>query len=102
MVRSIHHEELEAIRTRALALHTRLLAEARADHEREQGRVLSPGELLQAVAFGPDFEWLRPLTRLIVELDIALEHDTVTEADVATARAQVDGLASGADGSPPA
>src|SRR5262249_47744320 len=93
MDRTIHYDELEAIRSKALELHTRLLAEARVEYEHQLDRPVAPGELLQAVAFGADFEWLRPLTRFIVELDMTLEQDKVTDVDVAAARERVAQLA---------
>jgi hypothetical protein len=95
MDRSIQYDELEAIRSKALALHTRLLEEARAEYEHKLERTVPRGELLQAVAFGPDFEWLRPLTRFIVELDMTMEQDKVTDVDVAAARERVAQLVRG-------
>src|SRR4051794_38417536 len=95
MVRSMHHEELAEIRNKALELHTRLLAEARAEYAYRHGSVPSPGELLQWVAFSEDCEWLRPLTKLIAGVDEVLEKDALTAADVAQARSAVERLASG-------
>ena len=50
-------------------LHQRLLAATQMDFEKLYGRVESPGALLQLVVNDPLFAWLRPLSRLIAELD---------------------------------
>lgn len=85
---SKQHQEIEAVRAAALALHKRLLDEARADYEREHG-AMSANQMLGLVAYGPQFQWLRPLSRLIVDLDIRLEQKELTDADVKAALAEV-------------
>ena len=66
-------EEIEAVRAEALGLHKKLIDAARLRYEALHGAVESPGEMLRLVAFDPEFAWLRPLTRLILEMDETLE-----------------------------
>ena len=59
----------DAIREALRELHRALIGAARADYERENGPVEGPAQLLRLLTDDPYFEWLRPLSRLIVDLD---------------------------------
>lgn len=50
-------------------LHRALIGAARAQYEREYGAVGGPAELLRLLSEDAFFEWLRPLSRMIVEFD---------------------------------
>ena len=62
-------QDLQAIRDRLLALHKTLLDRERADYERAHEPIDSPGTFLQLVIGHPQFEWLRQLSSLVVEID---------------------------------
>ncbi len=69
-------------------LHAALLDRSRQEHERLHGRVRGTGELLQLVAYGESFAWLRPLSKLMIELDEG-------ETSVTAARAAIHELLMG-------
>ena len=66
--------DLTNIRNHFLALQTLLLAMERSAFEREFGKT-SSGEMLRLVIEDPRFAWLRPISRLIVQIDELLEAD---------------------------
>ena len=87
---------LKAARQGLLRVHRLLLEMERVELERERGR-LTPNEYLQAVLNDPAFEWLRPASQLIVQIDEALdsaerESSPVAGAVTASLLAQVRGL----------
>ena len=59
----------DAIREALRELHQALIGKARADYEREHGPIENAAKLLRLLTDDPFFEWLRPLSRLIVDLD---------------------------------
>src|SRR6476620_6380611 len=63
---------LDNLRLGLLGVHKALLDYERIRFERERGRVPSSGEFLQLVIHDPWFEWLRPLSELVVLLDETL------------------------------
>jgi catechol 2,3-dioxygenase len=63
---------LDDVRLGLLGVHKALLDYERIRFERERGRVPSSGEFLQLVIHDPWFEWLRPLSELVVRLDETL------------------------------
>jgi hypothetical protein len=95
MIRTFPREELSEIRSKAAAMHARLLEEARVEYAYHHDHLPTPVELLQLAAYDEGFAWLKPLTHLIVELDEKLEHEQLSEEDVAQARAAVERLISG-------
>jgi hypothetical protein len=69
------------LRLGLLRLHKVLLEMERINYEKVHGRVNS-GELLQLVLNHPQFNWLRLLSALVVEIDEALDGDgPVTVSD---------------------
>jgi hypothetical protein len=61
--------QIDLVREGLLELHKTLLDAVRVDYEREHGRVETAGALLQLVVSDPAFDWLRPLSQLIVAID---------------------------------
>ena len=51
-------------------LHRALLEHARRDYERDHFLTLGAGELLQLLTTNADFEWIRSLSELMVDLDL--------------------------------
>ena len=52
-----------------IPLHRRLIEETRSDYTFAYGPVDTPGQLLQLVQGDPFFDWLKPITTLIVDID---------------------------------
>lgn len=63
---------LKEVRRGLLRLHKALIDSERAVWERQSGGPRSNGAFLQALIQDPFFEWLRPFSSLIVEMDEAL------------------------------
>lgn len=73
---------LDDLRLGLLRLHKVLLEMERINYEKIHGQVKS-GELLQLVLNHPQFNWLRMISMLVVEIDEALDGDEpVTVNDV--------------------
>ncbi len=70
------------LHARLLELHRMLLALVRVDYEKEHGPVANPGAMLQLVIGHEAFAWLRPLSKLLVDLD---DEDLVPDAGAARA-----------------
>ncbi|HVS33119.1 MAG TPA: hypothetical protein VMS98_16875 [Thermoanaerobaculia bacterium] len=63
-----------------IPLHRRLIEETRSDYAFAHGPVDSPSHLLQLLQSDPFFEWLRPVTALIVDIDEMTRTDFAEEA----------------------
>ncbi|MGH7688675.1 MAG: hypothetical protein ACREN3_03645 [Gemmatimonadaceae bacterium] len=74
---------LKAARQGLLRVHRLLLEVERVELERSRGR-LTPNAYLQAVLNEPSFEWLRPASQLIVQIDEALDAAEQDESPVAS------------------
>jgi hypothetical protein len=73
---------LRDLRSSVLALHKILLDWERLAYERVYGRT-PPAELLGIITTHPQFAWLRPLSELIIRIDVLLEGDgDETAADI--------------------
>jgi catechol 2,3-dioxygenase len=95
-------ERLRELRSRLLDLHKVLLDDSKAAYELDRGRIPSNATLLQLVINDPWFEWLHPLSELVVRIDVALQPDGVaTEADGIMLLEQVERLLSPAQGVEP-
>src|SRR3954469_8581452 len=91
-------ERLREIRLRLLDLHKALLDDSRAAYELDRGRIPSNATLLQLVINDPWFAWLRPLSELVVRIDVMLLPDAgATEADGASLLEHVERLLSPAE-----
>ncbi len=69
-----HIHRLVDLRLGLLRLHKTLLEMERINYEKIHGQVNS-GELLQLVLNHPQFNWLRMISALVVEIDEALDGD---------------------------
>ena len=75
---------LTDLRRALLPLHKTLLEWERKIYEREHGRKMGAGELLQIIMTAPQFAWLRPISEVIVRIDQALDEeapDTTVDVD---------------------
>jgi len=75
---------LTDLRRALLPLHKTLLEWERKTYEREHGRKMGAGELLQIIMTAPQFAWLRPISEVIVRIDQALDEeapDTTVDVD---------------------
>jgi hypothetical protein len=75
---------LTDLRRALLPLHKTLLEWERKTYEREHGRKMGGGELLQIIMTAPQFAWLHPISELIVRIDQALDEeapDTTVDVD---------------------
>jgi hypothetical protein len=71
----VERRHLADLRRGLLTLHKTLLEWERGGYERQHGRQ-SPGEWLRVVMADPQLAWLRPLSELIVRIDLLLDADT--------------------------
>ncbi|HEY0143079.1 MAG TPA: hypothetical protein VGF48_19440 [Thermoanaerobaculia bacterium] len=72
-----------------LPLHRALIEAARAEYHETVAPVSGPTHLLQLLQEEPFFDWLKPLTALIVDIDEMTRTDfEAAEADAITARVQ--------------
>ncbi len=83
---------LNAVRLELLRLHRALIAATRGEYERAHGRPVAPAELLELVVMHPSFAWLRPLSRLLAELDEQLEAPELDAALAGRVHAEVAGM----------
>ena len=61
-----------------LNLHRKFLELERLKTEAREGQKLSPLEFFNRLTQDPAFEWLRPLSKIITDLDILTEEDVIT------------------------
>ena len=57
-------------------LHKALMERARREYENGHGAVANPGHLLQLLSTDPYFAWLRTLSELMVDIDIARDAES--------------------------
>jgi hypothetical protein len=74
-------QQLEDVRRALLRVHKALLEDARIRYEREQGRIEGSGALLRLVLNDPWFDWLHPLSGLVVQIDELLAADDAKAND---------------------
>jgi hypothetical protein len=78
-------------------LHRTLVETTRREYERAHLVELGPGELLQLLTSNPEFEWLRGLSELMVDLDLVHDSAAADAGDITTAvRGAVEHLLSNA------
>ena len=91
-------ERLREVRLRLLDLHKALLEDSRPPTSWTAGAFPPTATLLQLVINDPWFAWLRPLSEIVVRIDVMLLPDAeATEADAVTLLEQVERLLSPAD-----
>lgn len=64
---------LNELSSSILKLHKALLDFQKKKTERETGKTMNPYEALNAALNSPDFSWLKPLSQMAVEIDLASE-----------------------------
>ncbi len=76
-------QKLVELRLILLNLHKALLDSERTSYEITHGAVASPSAFLQLLINDPSFQWLRPITTLIVQIDetLAAKKPPATERD---------------------
>lgn len=85
-------QQLEDVRRALLRVHKALLEDARIRYEREQGRIEGSGALLRLVLHDPWFDWLHPLSELVVQIDELLAADDPKANDGAALLSQARAL----------
>src|SRR5262245_29588481 len=85
-------QQLEDVRRALLRVHKALLEDARIRYEREQGRIEGSGALLRLVLTDPWFDWLHPLSELVVQIDELLAADDAKASDGAALLVQARSL----------
>ncbi len=73
-------------------LHAALLAGARFTYERRFGPMANSAEWLQIVMNDPLLEWLRPLSRLMADIDLLRDRSDLAATDAAAVRHEVERL----------
>lgn len=83
-------QQLEDVRRVLLRVHKALLDDARIRYEREQGRIEGSGALLRLVLTDPWFDWLHPLSGLVVQIDelLAADEPKANDGDALLAQAR--------------
>ncbi|MEO1620175.1 MAG: hypothetical protein AAFU53_03980 [Cyanobacteria bacterium J06632_3] len=66
---SDHLQRLQQVRPKLLKLHKALLESQRVLYEQANGPIKNSGEYFQLVVNHDDFNWLRPISQFIVQID---------------------------------
>src|SRR5215216_6140483 len=82
MVEATHWRELAAA---LRELHRTLVERAKRDCEREHLAIVNPGELLRLLTTDPAFDWLRGLSELMVDIDLAADAEPATAEELSNA-----------------
>ena len=77
-------QSLRELRGMLLQLHKSLLESEKIEYERSHGRIQSRGEFFQLVLGHEWFDWLRPISQFIVQIDEFLSSKTPVTLDAAT------------------
>jgi hypothetical protein len=89
----VNRAKLEHLSTALLDLHKVLIDYVRAGYEREKGSVGGPFELLRLLTSDAYFDWLRPLSRLLADIDELMEKSApLSEAEAGAVKAEVRSL----------
>lgn len=90
MTNVTQRDQLDALSSRLRDLYSRIVELERAFQPRETGLAL-----MDRMTNDPTWAWLRPLSRLIAEIDHVLAGPDVGDSELAVAAAQVKGLVNG-------
>jgi hypothetical protein len=75
------------------ALHKLLIGTVRREYEREHGPIAGSGALLRLLMEDPFFSWLRPMSKVMVEMDELLEEAMPLEPiRIAGLRERIEGM----------
>lgn len=80
-------ERLVEVREAMDAVHKQLLDSSRADFEALHGPIAGPGQFLELLMGHVFFDWLRPMSRLMAEMDEAMDEAEDEALDAATVEA---------------
>jgi hypothetical protein len=78
-------QRLRDLRNSLLRLHKALLESERVEYEQSYGRIQSKGEFFQLVIGHEWFNWLRPISQFIVQIDEAMSPKAAITLDTANA-----------------
>lgn len=89
------HPALPELSAALRQLHHALVEVTRMEYERDHSLTLTPLELLHRLLHEPFFQWLRPLSELIVDLDAGVaESDPDAALDAKSARREAENFLS--------
>src|SRR5690349_14987299 len=74
-------QKLKTLRDDLLRLHGALLAAERDAHERQYGRI-APAEMLRMLLNDEQFQWLRPISGLVADIDGVLADERKGEQPI--------------------
>lgn len=75
------------------ALHKLLIGTVRSEYERQHGPIAGSGALLRLLMEDPFFSWLRPMSKVMVEMDELLEEAMPLEPiRIAGLRERIEGM----------
>ena len=81
-------------------LHRALMERARRDYESERGEVLGANQLLRLLTTDPYFDWLRSLSELMVDIDMARDDPAVMAELESAVRPAIEHILSSPDAKP--
>ena len=81
-------------------LHRALMERARREYESEHGEVLSAHQLLRLLTTDPYFDWLRSLSELMVDIDMARDEPAVMAELESAVRPSIEHILSSPDAKP--
>lgn len=82
MIEQMNRQELDLISRSLSKVHKALLEFQKDMREKSEQKALTPHEVLGLVLTAPDFEWLRMLSTLIVEMDEAVDDKKTDPTEV--------------------
>jgi hypothetical protein len=86
-------ERLTQVREAMDQVHRRLLDAARLDWETLRGPIGGPGAFLELLMSDPFFAWLRPMTRLMADIDEATDgEEPIDQKQIDLFRARVEAI----------
>lgn len=82
-ITQVQRDTLQSSRNLLLELHKFLLDRERGIYEQANGPIASPNDYLNLVLNHPQFEWLRQMSGMIVQIDESLSRRSTADATVA-------------------
>lgn len=89
----VERSRLNEVNLALRALHKLLIRTVQSEYEREHGPIAGPGALLRLLMEDPFFSWLRPMSKVMVEMDELLEEEAPLEPiRMAGLRERIEGM----------
>jgi len=85
-------ERLKSARDEMHRLHAIFLESLKYRQERSEGHPINPTQWFMMLTQNPSFDWLRPFTQLLTEVDILLDEKVITEDQVLTISKKLNSL----------